>query len=124
MQYLQKDLSKNVCAVVLMLIVLSCSTANERLIKGKWSLTGRMVGGTPSSFWFKSSSTVVAPWEKHQYAFHSLGTYTFVSDTRIKIVMKKGYYKGKTYSFNVTKLDENLLIMSSDYEDIKMRRVQ
>ena len=124
MQYLQKDVSKKVYCVVLMLIVLSCSTVNERLIKGKWSLAGRMVGGTPSSFWFKGSSTVVAPWEKHQYAFHSSGTYTFVSDMRIKIIMKKGYYKGKTYFFNVAKLDENLLIMSNDYEDIKMRRVQ
>ncbi len=40
----------------------------------------------------------------------------------MKILMNKGYYSGKTYFFTVVKLYENKLILSNDYEDIKMRR--
>ncbi|HDH10834.1 MAG TPA: hypothetical protein ENG83_01295 [Nitrospirae bacterium] len=110
------------CAAVLILLFVSCSSANERLITGKWSLAGTMIGGAPSSFWFKGNGTVIAPWEKHNYAFQSSGSYEFVDDTHIKILMKTGYYSNNAYYFEIIKMDKKELILKSDYQSIRLKR--
>jgi hypothetical protein len=93
------------------------------LIKGKWALAGRMVGGTPTSFWFKGDGKVVAPWESHRNVTESSGTYAFTDDTHIKIKMKKGYHEGNVYYFEILKLDKEELIFGTDYQEIQLKRM-
>ncbi len=115
-------LSKLWC-IVLMLVLIACSSGNERIIKGKWALAGRMIGGGPSSFWFKGG-TVIAPWESRNYAIQSKGKYVFTDDTHFKVMMNSGYYEGNTYFYDIVKLDENELILRNNYQDIKLKRAK
>ena len=114
-------LSKLWC-VVLMLLLVACSSGNERIIKGKWALAGRMIGGGPSSFWFKVGGTVIAPWEPRNYAIQSKGKYVFTDDTHLKVMINSGYYEGNTYFYDIVKLDENGLVLRNNYQDIKLKR--
>lgn len=111
-----------VISIVLMLSVFGCSTGNERLIRGKWSLAGRMIGGAPSSFWFVDGSNVIGPWEKRNYATQSKGKYIFLDKKRIKITMKSGYYAGNTYFFSIVKIDEKEMILMNNFQEIKLKR--
>ncbi|RJR15864.1 MAG: hypothetical protein C4581_10930 [Nitrospiraceae bacterium] len=108
--------------VVFALIVISCSSERERLITGKWSPTHTVIGGSPSSFWFKSSGTVIAPWETHSYAMQSEGTYEFTDDTHIRITMTRGYYQGNIYMFEIIKLDEKELHLGGMYEVLHLSK--
>lgn len=92
------------------------------MISGKWSLAGRIVGDYPTSFWFKSNGTVIAPWETRGGAMKSEGEYKFVDDTHIKIKMENGYYQGNIYYYEIIKLDKEKLILRSDSQDIKLRK--
>lgn len=112
-----------VCLIVLLLLFAGCSSKNERMIKGKWSLAGRMVGGSPTSFWFKGGGDVIAPWEHRGNAMESAGTYEFIDDTHLKIKMEKGYYKGNVYFFEIIKIGKNELTMRTSYQEIKMKKV-
>ncbi len=105
-----------------MLMIVACSTGNARLIKGKWSLAGIMIGGAPSSYWFKGGGQLVAPWEKRNFAMESRGTYEFIDETHIRIMMKSGYYSGNTYYFDIIKLDEKELIMRTNFQEVKMKK--
>jgi len=104
------------------LMLIACSSEKERLIAGKWSLTHTVVGGSPSSFWFKTTGTVIAPWETHNYAMQSEGTYDFIDDTHIKITMSKGYYQGNVYVFEIIKLDKKELHLGGPYEVLHLIR--
>ena len=112
-----------VCLIVLVLFFIGCSSKNERMLKGKWSLTDRMVGGSPTSFWFKGGGDVVAPWENRKSAMESTGTYEFIDDTHLKIKLEKGYYEGNVYLFEIIKLSKEELTLSTDYQEIKMKKV-
>lgn len=108
--------------VLLLLLPAACSGPRQTIV-GKWSLAGRMIGGTPSSFWFKWNGSVLAPWEDRSFAMLSEGTYDFIDDTHIRIVMHQGHYKGYVYNFQVIKLEENELILGSNYEEIRLKRI-
>jgi hypothetical protein len=113
---------RNSCVIVLLLLAAACSSKSENMISGKWNLAGRMIGGAPSSFWFKWNGVVVAPWEKHNFAMVSEGTYEFTDPTHIKIRMDKGFYKGNVYFFDVIKLTENELVLGSNYDEFRLKR--
>ncbi len=113
---------KYLACTVLMVMVVACSTGNARLIKGKWSLAGIMIGGAPSSFWFKGRGKVIAPWETRNFALESTGSYEFIDEKHIKIMMKSGYYSGNTYYFEIIKLDEKELILRTNFQEVKMKR--
>ena len=109
---------------LLLLILLSCSSENEHLITGKWQLAGRMIGGTPSSFWFKWNGIVIAPWEDHSFAMISEGTYEFIDNRHIKMRMDQGYYKGNVFNFEIMELSEHEMFLGSNYEEIRLKKVQ
>lgn len=119
-----KNTYSNGLFIILLLLFISCSSEKERLIAGKWSLTDKMIGGAPSSLWFKGDGTVIGPWEKHKFAMRSAGTYEFVSDINIKISMNEGYYKGNVYSFDIVKLNKEELILRNNYEDVQLKRIE
>jgi hypothetical protein len=81
-----------------------------------------VIGVTPSSYWFKGNGTVVANWMTEQAAFRSNGRYRFIDDTHITVKMIDGYYKGKTYHFEIIKNEENELILGDEYQDIKLKK--
>ena len=111
-------------ALVLMLFLAACSSGNEKLIQGKWSLSGVMIAGAPSSFWFKWGGSVVAPWENHKKALESSGEYEFIDDTHVRINMQSGYYNGNTYYFEIAKLNEKEMVLKTNFQEIEMRRVE
>lgn len=113
----------NMLFILLAVFFISCSSANERMISGKWILAGRMVGDFPSSFWFKSSGSVIAPWETRGTAKKSEGDYDFPDDTHIMIKMNSGYYQGNVYYYEIIQLDKEKLILRSDVQDIKLRKI-
>ncbi len=82
-----------------------------------------MIGGAPSSFWFKGGGDVIAPWEDRNFALKSQGICEFIDDTHIKITMKKGYYMDNIYFFDIVELSENELVLRSSYQKIKFIRV-
>ncbi len=108
--------------IITLFMFIACSSEKERLIAGKWSPTHTVIGGTPSSFWFKSTGTVIAPWESRNYAMQSEGTYDFIDDTHIKITMTTGYYKGNVYTFEIIKLDNNELQLGGTFEVLHLIR--
>ncbi|MDH4027985.1 MAG: hypothetical protein OEU95_04045 [Nitrospirota bacterium] len=112
----------NVCLVILIFMVIGCSSKNERLLKGKWTLAGRMVGVAPTSFWFKGGGSVIAPWEGQNQAVESSGKYEFIDDTHLKVQMLDGYYEGNIYFFEIINLDQDELIFRTEYQEIKLRR--
>ncbi len=112
-----------VCCILLMTMLFACSSENKHMITGKWTLTGKMIGGSPSSFWVKWNGAVMAPWETRSYALLSEGTFDFTDDTHIRIIMSAGHYKGKVYNFEIIKLDENEMTLGSDYDEIRLKRV-
>jgi len=109
--------------LILMFLFVSCS-GNDSQIKGKWSLTGTMIAGAPTSFWFKMGGRVVAPWETHKRYMESKGEYEFVDDTHIKIKMQSGFYTGNTFYYEIVKLDENEMVLSTNFQEIEMKRVE
>ena len=108
--------------IVMAVMLIACSSEKERLIEGKWSLTHTAVGGSPSSFWFKANGTVIAPWETHNYAMQSEGTYDFIDDTHIKLTMNKGYYQSNVYVFEIIKLDDKELQLGGTYEVLHLMK--
>ncbi len=108
--------------ILMLLMFIACSSEKERLIAGKWTLTHEAVGGSPSSFWFKSTGTVIAPWDSDNYAMQSEGTYDFIDDTHLKLTMNKGYYQGNVYVFELIKLDDNELHLGGTYEVLHLIR--
>ena len=76
------------------------------------------------AFWFKFGGRVVAPWEEHKSLMESKGEYEFIDDTHIKINMYEGYYNGNMYIFEVVKLDEEELILKTNFQEIQMKRVE
>ncbi|MEW6599705.1 MAG: hypothetical protein AB1499_01925 [Nitrospirota bacterium] len=102
--------------ILIVTMFVACSSEKERLIEGKWTLTHTAIGGSPSSFWFKSNGTVIAPWEPHNYAMQSEGTYDLTDDNHIKIMMTKGYYKGGMYVYEIVKIDDKELLLGGTYE--------
>ncbi len=118
-----RDMFFKICLVVLALFFIGCSSKNERMLNGKWSLAGRMIGGSPTSFWFKGGGDVVAPWEHRRNAMESTGTYEFIDDTHLKIKMENGYYGGNVYFFEIIKLGKDELILRTNYQEVKMKKV-
>jgi hypothetical protein len=108
--------------ILMLLIFIACSSEKERLIAGKWAPTHTVIGGSPSSFWFKSTGTVIAPWDSDNYAMQSEGTYDFIDDTHLKLTMNKGYYQGNVYVFEVIKLDDKELQLGGTYEVLHLIR--
>lgn len=108
--------------ISLMFLFIACSSENERLIKGKWYLAGKIVAHSPTSYWFQNYGSVIAPWEKNKTAFRSAGRYTFIDDNHIKIRMNKGHHKGITFFFQIVKLDKDELILGGSIQEIRMRR--
>ncbi len=115
----------SVCLIMLLAFVPSaCSSKKDRLLSGKWSLASQMIGGAPSSFWFKGGGDVIAPWEDRNFAMKSKGIYEFIDDTHMKITMKKGFYKGNTYFFDILELSENRLVLRTNYQKVKFKKVK
>lgn len=112
-----------VCIIVFMFLFISCS-GNESMIKGKWALSGAMIAGSPTSFWFKMGGRVIAPWEEHRNLMESKGEYEFIDDTHIKINMYEGYYNGNIYYFEIVRLDEKEMILKTNFQEIQMKRVE
>lgn len=117
----RKELLSLICLIIMSSLLITCSP-REELIEGKWSLSGKVIGATPSSFWFKNNGTVVANWKVQQSAFRSRGRYRFTDDTHIRITMMDGYYEGKIYNFEIIKNDENELILGDEYQEIKLKK--
>ncbi len=109
--------------VAIMMLFSACSSGGNSEIEGKWLIASKLVGGSPTSYWFKSNGTVIAPWEERKTALKSFGKYSFIDKTHIKIFMKKGHYHDITFFFEIVKLDKNELILRGSIQDIKMRRV-
>ena len=116
-----KYLLRMLCLIMISSLLMMCSS-RQNLIEGKWSLAGSLVGGTPSSFWFKNDGTVIANWKEQQSAFRSGGRYKFIDDIHIRITMIDGYYEGEIYNFEIKKNDENELILGNDYQNIKLKK--
>lgn len=112
------------CFVVIILSLISCATQNEKNLIGKWTLASKIIGSSPQSYWFQKRGNVTAPWEKRDEALESSGTYKFLDDTHIKIIMKDGYYKGLTFFFQIVKVDGEELILRGSIQDIRMKRVE
>ncbi len=110
--------------VVILTLFISCSAGGDHQIEGKWLIAGRIVGNSPTSYWFKSNGKVIAPWEKHKTAFKSSGRYEFIDKQHIKIIMNKGHFKGITFFFEIVKLDAKALVLRGSIQDIRMRRVE
>ncbi len=113
-----------ICFIIIVFMLVACESNTEKKLKGKWMLANRITGGSPTSYWFQKGGKVVAPWDKRQTAFRSGGEVEFIDNTHIKLIMKKGYYKGITFFFEIVKLDEKELILRGSIQDIKMRRVE
>jgi len=109
--------------LILAFLFVSCS-GNDSQIRGKWSLSGTMIAGSPSSFWFKMGGNVVAPWEKHKRTLESEGEYEFIDDTHLKVNLQRGYYAGNIYYFEVMKLDEKEMVLKTNFQEIQMKRVE
>ncbi len=114
----------NLLVLMLMFLFVSCSSGNESQIKGKWSLAGSMIAGSPTSFWFKWGGRVVAPWEARKGDMKSKGEYEFIDDTHIKINMQSGFYNGNVFYFEVAKLDEKDMVLKTNFQEIIMKRVE
>ncbi len=113
-----------ICLIIIVFMLVACESDTEKKLNGKWMLANPITGGSPTSYWFQEGGKVVAPWDKRQSAFRSGGKVEFIDNTHIKLIMKKGYYKGITFFFEIVKLDEKELILRGSIQDIKMRRVE
>jgi hypothetical protein len=114
----------NVCFIIIVFMLVACESGTEKKLKGKWVLTNTVTGGTPTSYWFQGEGKVVGPWDKRQTAFRSEGKVEFINNTHFKIIMNNGYYKGKTFDFEIEQLDEKELILLDSIQEIKMRRAE
>lgn len=112
----------NSCLIIIALLFTACSVGNDHPLHGKWLIAGRIVGNSPTSYWFQNNGKVIAPWEERKTALKSFGKYEFIDKTHIKIIMKKGYFKGITFFFEIVKLDKEQLILRGSIQDIRMRR--
>lgn len=112
----------NMCLVVVVLLFVSCASKSERMVKGKWTLSGSMVGGAPTSYWFKGGGTLVAPWESRKSVLESMGRYEFIDSGHLKIILDEGYYKGNIYFFEVIKLNEKEMVLRTNYQEIKLKK--
>jgi hypothetical protein len=112
------------CLAVIALLFVSCSPIGDHQIVGKWLIAGRIVGSSPTSYWFKKNGSVIAPWEKHKTAFRSSGKFEFIDKNHIKIIMNKGHFRGVTFFFEIVTLDEEKLVLRGSIQDIRMRRVE
>jgi hypothetical protein len=102
----------------------ACESGTEKKLKGKWTLANAVMGGSPTSYWFQGGGNVVGPWQDQKASLRSGGKVEFIDNTHIKIIMKKGYYEGVTFFFEIAKLDEKELILRGSIQDIKMKRVE
>ncbi len=112
------------CIVIFSLSIAACSVGEDHPINGKWVLAGTIVGTAPSSYWFKNSGTVIAPWEDRKKALRSSGRYKLIDDTHIKFTMYNGYYKGITFFFEIVKVDNQKLVLRGSIQDIPLRRAR
>lgn len=112
----------NLFLVAVVLLFVSCASKSERMLKGKWSLAGSMVGGAPTSYWFKGGGTVIAPWETRKTVMESRGRYEFIDARHLKVIMDRGYYEGNVYFFEIIKLDEKELVFRTNYQEIKLKK--
>ena len=110
--------------VVIMMLFSACSAGGNPQLEGKWLIASKIVGRSPTSYWFKSNGTVIAPWEERKTALKSYGKYMFIDKNHIKIFMKKGHYSDITFFFEIVKLDKDELILRGSIQDIKMRRIE
>lgn len=113
----------NLFLIIIVVLFISCS-GREGRIRGKWSLNGAMIAGSPTSFWFKRGGMVVAPWEAYRGVLESKGEYEFIDDNHIKISMYEGYYNGNIYYFEIVKLDEKELVLKTNFQEIRMKRIE
>lgn len=111
-------------ALVLMLLLIACSSENEKQIKGKWSLSGPMIVGPPTSFWFKWGGRVVAPWEANRKYMESSGKYKFTDDTHFMIKIDKGYYTDNIFHFEILELDKEHMVLQTNFQEIRLKRVE
>lgn len=111
-------------AVVAVLLFTACSQGKGKLLEGKWVLASDIMGNSPTSYWFQKDGTVVAPWEERVSQLRSTGTYEFISDRHIKIIMKEGPYRGITFFFEIVKLTDKDLVLRGSIQDIYMKRAE
>ena len=114
----------NLCFVIIVLLFIACTPEHQRLIEGKWVLASKITGTSPRSYWFQKNGKVVAPWEERVSQLKSSGTYTFIEDTHIKIIMNEGPYSGITFFFEIVRLNEKELILRGSIQDIHMKRAE
>lgn len=112
------------CFVITLMLLYGCSSGGNQQLEGKWILASKIVGRSPTSYWFKSNGTVIAPWEERKTALKSSGKYTFIDKNHIKIFMQRGHYSNITFFFEIVKVDKDELILRGSVQDIKMRRVK
>lgn len=111
------------CLVIVVLLFISCSVGRDHPLHGKWVINGRIVGSSPTSYWFQKNGKVIAPWEERAVALKSSGSYEFIDNSHIKIHIKEGYFKGITFFFEIVKVDSKDLILRGSIQDIKMKKV-
>ncbi|UCD35288.1 MAG: hypothetical protein JSU90_00220 [Nitrospiraceae bacterium] len=112
----------NLCVVAIVLLLSACSHGKEQLLQGKWVLASEIAGNSPTSYWFQENGNVVAPWEERISHLRSTGTYEFISEKHIKIMMNDGPYRGITFFFEIVKLDREELVLRGSIQDIYMKR--
>ena len=113
-----------ICFIVIVFMLVACESDTEKKLKGRWMLANTIMGGSPTSYWFQGGGKVVGPWHDRKSALRSGGKIEFIDNNYIKIIMKKGYYEGITFFFEIVKLDEKELILRGSRHDIKMKRVE
>lgn len=116
--------TRNIILIIIVaaLMVVSCAQGKEKLLEGKWVLASEISGNSPTSYWFQKKGKVVAPWEDRVSQLRSIGTYEFISDKHIKIMMEEGPYRGITFFFEIIKLNNKELVLRGSIQDIHMKR--
>jgi hypothetical protein len=112
----------NIFFVLIVSFFIACSSGNREMLRGKWLLAGKIVGNSPTSYWFQKDGNVIAPWEERVKHLRSSGKYSFIDERHIKIIMHEGPYRGITFFFEIAKLNREELILRGSIQDIKMER--
>jgi len=111
------------CFVVIILLFTACTQKHEPPLQGKWILEGEIVGSSPTSYWFQEKGKVVAPWEERVSHLRSSGTYEFISDNHIKIIMTEGPFRGITFFFEIVNLTGDNMVLRGSIQDVHLKRV-